>query len=264
MTDRQIDWRIGNGSLIRVHRGVFRLGHLAPSHLADYLAAVKACGPGAALGGLAAAHLHGLIRRRPKVIEVLTPNDRRVPGIRARRVRGRRIPRTLVEGIPVATIARTLIDAAPLLDDEALAWACHRAFTKRCRPAAIVALLAEMPAARGRRRLLRVLLGDDPLLLSELEREFISMLRAGGVRLPPIVNREVGIGVVDMRWPDLHLTIELDSYRFHGSRKAWERDRRRDADARRRGDELIRYTWGDVFERREETLAECVARIGLA
>src|SRR5207247_2961603 len=35
----------------------------------------------------------------------------------------------------------------------------------------------------------------------------------------------------------------LDSYRFHHSRHAWEQDRRRDREARARGDELRRYTW---------------------
>jgi hypothetical protein len=50
--------------------------------------------------------------------------------------------------------------------------------------------------------------------------------------------------------------VELDSYRFHSSRHAWELDRRRDREARARGDELRRYTWGDVFGQPEPMLAE--------
>jgi hypothetical protein len=50
--------------------------------------------------------------------------------------------------------------------------------------------------------------------------------------------------------------VELDSYRFHHSRHAWEQDRRRERDARARGDEFRRYTWADVFEEPAQMLAE--------
>ena len=61
---------------------------------------------------------------------------------------------------------------------------------------------------------------------------------------------------VDCRWPDRRLTVELDGYRFHRSRHAWERDRRREREARARGDEFRRYTYGDVVEAPEHVLAE--------
>ena len=46
---------------IRVHRGVYRVGHRAPSTEATYLAAVLAAGEGALLSGRAAAHLLGIL-----------------------------------------------------------------------------------------------------------------------------------------------------------------------------------------------------------
>ena len=49
MSERQIDWRLGRGDLIVEFPGVYRVGHAAPSVLARYTAAVKACGPGALL-----------------------------------------------------------------------------------------------------------------------------------------------------------------------------------------------------------------------
>ena len=61
---------------------------------------------------------------------------------------------------------------------------------------------------------------------------------------------------VDCRWPRHRLTVELDSYRFHNSRYAWEQDRKREREARARGDEFRRYTWGDVFETPQLTLQD--------
>ena len=61
---------------------------------------------------------------------------------------------------------------------------------------------------------------------------------------------------MDCRWPEQRLTVELDSYRYHQSRHAWEQDRRREREARARGDEFRRYTYGDVFERSRSMLTE--------
>jgi hypothetical protein len=61
---------------------------------------------------------------------------------------------------------------------------------------------------------------------------------------------------VDCRWPAQRLTVELDSYRYHRSRHAWENDRRREREAYARGDQLRRYTHGDVFERPAAMLQE--------
>jgi hypothetical protein len=52
------------------------------------------------------------------------------------------------------------------------------------------------------------------------------------------------------------LTVELDSYRYHGTRHAWEQDRQREREARARGDEFRRYTWLDVVEEPVPMLAD--------
>jgi very-short-patch-repair endonuclease len=83
--------------------------------------------------------------------------------------------------------------------------------------------------------------------LSPLEDAFLALLREEGLPLPR-TNRPAGTHRVDCRWPDPRLTVELDSYTFHHSRHAWEQDRRRAREARARGDEFRRFTWGDVTE----------------
>jgi hypothetical protein len=50
--------------------------------------------------------------------------------------------------------------------------------------------------------------------------------------------------------------VELDGYQFHNSRRSWEQDRRREREARARGDEFRRYTYGDVLEEPRYMLAE--------
>src|SRR5690349_11141644 len=62
ITPRQIDERLYAGTLIRIHRGVYRVGHAAPSIEATYRAAVFAGGREAVLSGAAAAHLYELVR----------------------------------------------------------------------------------------------------------------------------------------------------------------------------------------------------------
>ena len=99
------------------------------------------------------------------------------------------------------------------------------------------------------------MLGDVRVTLSELERRFLALLREAGLPLPQ-TNRPAGGFRVDCRWPEHRLTVELDSYRYHHSRHAWEQDRRREREARARGDEFRRYTYGDVAQSPRMMLAE--------
>ena len=61
LTHAEIRHRQASGALHIVHRGVYRVGHLAPSTDADPLAAVFAGGDDACLAGLAAAWQFGVV-----------------------------------------------------------------------------------------------------------------------------------------------------------------------------------------------------------
>jgi len=82
---KELERRLGAGALIAVFRGVYRVGHTAPSREAHHLAAVRACGDGALLSGRAAAHLLGLRKGAAPPPEVTAATDRRVKGVRTRR-----------------------------------------------------------------------------------------------------------------------------------------------------------------------------------
>jgi hypothetical protein len=257
MTARQINRRLRRGGLIRVHRGEYRVGHRAPSIEATYLAAVFAAGEGAFLSGLAAAHLHGLVKGSPPIPEVTARTERRIEGVRTHRCRFLNAQdATLFRGIPVTTVPRTLVDIAAELSADALARACHEAGVRyRTTPAQVEAVLAQRPTIPGGRTLRRVIHGDVHVTLSKLEKRALQLLSEDGLPLP-ITNREAGGRRVDCRWPEHHLTVELDGYRFHNSRHSWEQDRRREREARARGDEFRRYSYGDVTEDPRFMLAE--------
>jgi hypothetical protein len=257
ITDRELRRRVAKGTLVPVHRGVYRVGHAAPSLEARYLAAVKACGQGSLLAGRAAAHLLHLLKRPPSLPEVLTVTQRRPRGVVVHRVR-RCDPRdaTNWRGVPVTNIPRTLVDLAAVLDPPDLARAFHEAVVKHhIKPAAVERILARRHNWPGARKLRRVLGGDEPVSLSRLESSFIAAVRRARLPLPE-TNQLADGRYVDCRWPEERLTVELDSYKAHDTRHAWEQDRQRERQARARGDEFRRYTWRDVVEDPEPMLRD--------
>jgi hypothetical protein len=257
VTPKQIARRLQKGALLREHRGVYRVGHRAPSTEARYLAAVLAGGEAALLSGRAAAHLLDLVKGKAPAPEVTTRTERRIEGVKTHRSRlldAR--DATIVRGIPVTTVPRTLVDIAAVLSVDALARACHEAGVLHgTTPAHVEAVLARRPNSPGARKLRRVIHGDVHVTLSKLEARFLELLREEGLPLP-ITNRPVGGRRIDCRWPERALTVELDGYQFHNSRHSWEQDRRREREARARGDEFRRYSYGDVFEHPTLMLAE--------
>lgn len=261
---REIEVRVQRGGLIRVHRGVYRVGHRAPSVEAAYLAAVLAAGESALLSGRAAAHLLGLVRGTAPPPEVTAQTQRRIEGVKTHRSRlldAR--DATTVCGIPVTTVPRTLVDISSELSLDALARACHEAGVRYgTTPKSVEAVLARRPGSPGAKKLRRVLHGDVHVTLSTLEARFLELLRNAGLPVP-VTNRGAGGRRVDCRWPEYRLTVELDGYQFHNSRYSWEQDRLREREARARGDEFRRYSYGDVFERPALMLGELASLIGV-
>jgi len=151
--------------------------------------------------------------------------------------------------IPMTTVPRTLFDMAPKLSPAQLTRACHEAWVRHdVTPRHVEACIARNPTKRGRAKLLAALGADATL--SELEDGFLELLRANGLPAPR-TNIDLRGDKVDCHWPQLGITVELLSYRYHASRYAFEEDV-----ARRRRSNYIAFTWGDVFERGPRTVAE--------
>lgn len=254
--------RAAKGLLIPQHRGVYRVGHSAPSVEARYMAAVLAAGDGAALSGRAAGHLMKLLRGAPPAPEVLASTKRRIKGVTVRS-EARIDPRDVTRwnGIPTTAVARTLVDLAATLPEYELGRAWHQArVLYGTTPEDVEAVLARRPNSKGTREL-RAILRGAPISLSRLERAFIRLCKQHDLALPK-TNTNVGGRFVDCRWPEHKLTVELDSYRYHSSRHAWEQDRKRERQARARGDDFRRYTWDDVFKDPAALLKELSSIVG--
>ena len=249
--DRIKRWR-ADGRLRSVYRQVYAVGHTAAFPLGDLMAAVLACGDGARASHRSVLHARGIVREPPlkPEVSVPTPGGRRQGRITVhRRVSISPGDTMIFERIAMTTVPRALLDAAPSLEPSALCRACHEAWV-RCRvtPAQIEACIARNPRKPGIAKLRRAYGADATL--SELESGFLALLARHDLPRPR-TNIDIAGDKVDCHWPQHDLTVELYSFRFHGTRYGFETD-----NTRRRRSHHLPFTWGDVFERADETAAE--------
>ena len=66
---------------------------------------------------------------------------------------------------------------------------------------------------------------------------------------------------VDLLWRDAKLVVEIDGYAFHSSRRAFERDRRKDRELHALGYRVIRITWRELVEEAEAVVAALAAAL---
>jgi hypothetical protein len=220
-------WMRG-GKLVRVHLGVYAVGYRRVEPRALAVAAVLACGDGAALSHDSAAALWRLPRRWPRDPEVTAPRCIRRPAIVAHRSRTLR-PRDIVThyGIRVTTVLRTLADLRPRLTDEQFARAVNGARLDHS--------LSTDDATR--------LLGDAhaPITRSKLERDFLAFCAHHGLPTP-VINTRLHGHEVDAHFPDHRLIVELDDYATHGDPATFAADRVRDADHLEHDHRTLRLT----------------------
>jgi len=225
-----IDDRVRSGRLRVWHPGVYFVGHGPLSRVQLHLAAVLACGARSFSGRDSAAELWRLLAAHPGAV-VRGPQRTAQEGAGPRHGAPHRPPSahetTAHRGVPITTPARTLLDLAasghPGLEralDEALA----RRLVTRAE--------LETLAASGRRgsACLRGLIQDTAGYTREgAERLLRSLILKA--RLPrPQFNARVLGHERDAFWPEHRLVLEVDGYAAHGTRAAFEADRRRDQD----------------------------------
>jgi hypothetical protein len=242
LSSSQITRRLGAGSLIRRHSGVYAVGHVPHSPIARAAAAVLAGGAGASLSHGSAAVPWEMLRHWSFPLEITVPGDRRPRGIRVHRTR--LAPRDITThfGLRMTTPARTLLDLAPRLSDARLARGYNEMRLRHfIRPRDLIELLDRCPHAPAARRAGALLNARGGPTRSELEDAFLAFVREHGLPEPEL-NVVVAGQEVDAFFPGPGLIVELDSIEFHLTPEAFEADRDRDANALVAGHPTVRLT----------------------
>jgi len=254
LSTRQIDRRIADGRLQLLYPGVYAVGHRCLTADGHRLAAVLAGGEGAVLSHISAAGAWDLRPARLGAFDVTIAGggrSRRVAGIRSHRCRLVPDDVTVLRGIPITTVARTLLDVAetePQRDvDRALDQAVRLGlFDEREVGGVLERAFGRHGLKRLRRGLIR-LRPDAGRTRSELEDRGLEVVERYGLPRPE-VNEKVGDYIVDLLWRRERLVVELDSRAWHLTPDAFENDRRRDATLTVAGYEVLRFTWTQVSQ----------------
>jgi hypothetical protein len=254
--DDAIRWRMKVGRLYREYPGVYSVGCRAVTPHERAMAAVLACGPGAVLSHGSALALWGIWERWDTPFEVTVTADRRPKRIKVHRAKLDRRDMTRWFGVPVTTLARTLLDKAPQMTLKSLTRAVNNGRQAgHVSLDALHAVTARYPHHRGTPRLKEFLgIATKRPTRSDLEDDFPSFCRRYGLPEPDMEATVCGYEV-DALFARERLIVELDGWPFHSSRVAFEDDRRRDADTLAAGFATIRITRKRYDEERDAEAA---------
>lgn len=226
------------------------------------MAAVLAARPSVA-GHWSAAWLWGLLRSRPGTLHVTCPKARHSKRPFVTHTADLATEdRAVIDGIPVTSLPRTILDLAADSRPTAIGRFIERADELK------VFDLDEMRELLGRSRghrgrgkveaILDAIYPERHFTRSGLERRFLELVRDAG--LPePAMNSFVAGHEVDAYWPDADFGVEIDAYATHGSRLSFEADRVRDDELLLAGVETIRVT-GTRLDRESAAVLDSIRR----
>lgn len=236
MSRNAVSVRCRRGRLHRLHQGVYAVGHCAPSHERDWMAAVLACGEGAVVSHGSAAALWGLLRPISGPVDVSVPSRSgraRRRGIRVHRRRSlnaRQVTQRL--GIPATAPAQTIADIDGALPPHLV--------RRATRQAELAGFPLDLKTDGSR---------------SDLERDFLRLCRRN--RLPtPEVNVRIGRWTVDFLWREERVAVETDFYGYHRGRVAFQDDHARDLDLRRLGFVVHRFSEQQINDQPVDVAAD--------
>ncbi len=231
--------RVRSGWLRPVHHGVFVVAGSPRTFEQRLHAAVLAAGREAVVSHESAGWLHGFPNIGPEAVEISTarPSRRRLRGMSSHRSKTfLDIEHTRIEGIPVTSYARTLVDLSArlsvfqlgnVLDDGLRRGVASVEALRRCAvglssaPGRRMSVVHEVLATR--------LPGYEPGD-SDLELRFLRALVAAG--LPePVQQHEVRLtdrrARLDLAYPAWRIAIEVDGFGPHSVRSRFDHDRAR-------------------------------------
>jgi putative AbiEi antitoxin of type IV toxin-antitoxin system/uncharacterized protein DUF559 len=229
---RAIEHRVARGRLHPIMRGVYAVGWPYLDQRRRWMAAVLACGDGAALSHRSAAALWEIGAEHPRRIDlsVRRPSGLRRPGLRIRRRPSLAVADIWLHGsIPVTSPTRTLIDLAAELGPIAIERAVNDADKRDLIDPESLRVALDAYAGQPGVRPLRTLLDRLTFRLSDSDLEVHFRPIAASAGLPPPQSKQRVNGFeVDFFWPELGLVVETDGLRYHRTPSAQKRDALRD------------------------------------
>ena len=244
---------VRDGFWVRMARGIYLTAAMSPTWPALAWAGVLIGGDAARLGGLAAAHLYGLVAEPPPSIDVLIPVTLSRPRITGpwcfvRERPGARSPRT-VGSPPRLTIEDTVLDLVcdpDCGDREAVDWLTRAVNSRRTTPRRILRAAEHRHFLRQRTLIFAVLDDVAAGARSPLEVDYLNLVeRAHGL---PVGRRQASRRgtEVDVLYEGYGLLVELDGRLGHTGMGRF-RDMHRDNAATSDGLATLRYGKADVF-----------------
>jgi hypothetical protein len=232
-----IAYRVSAGELVAVEEGVYAIVPVLKHDPWGQWMAATLTAPGTVLSHASAAAAAGFWSL-PRAVETVTRpgsgGPRRHGGVLAYRSSRLEGDTTLLYGIPITTVPRTLLDLAPRVSDRALARAVREAVRlERTTLRDIGSALGRHRGRRGAARLGTTIARYAGLPLerarSGAEVRAMEILRASHRPLPSL-NKTIAGAEADLSWHDRRLIVEIDGGPFHldvgeDARKlaAWER-----------------------------------------
>jgi hypothetical protein len=262
-----IDYRLGLGRLCPMYRGVYAIvGPRLLTQHGRWMAAVLACGPGAALSYRGATALWQI--RRGTRLEVTVPRGRKErKGIQLHWADLPDDEVTTHHGIPTTTVPRTLLDIAAVVQHAEFRSAVRQAeqlrLTDRLWLGDLIKRYPRKPGIPIVRAVVEEAQRGLTITRSELEDLFLGFLIDVGLPAP-VTNVLIEGMEVDCAWPEQRLVVELDSRSVHDTRDAFEADRVRDRRLEAAGWRVIRVTWRQLHDCPDELEADLRRLLGLS
>jgi predicted transcriptional regulator of viral defense system len=243
-----IRYRVECGRLHPIHDGVYAVGTSDLSRPGYLIAAVFACGRGAVLSHRTATDHRELISTSSPTIHVTVPRNNKpeIDGVVVHLTRQlTEADWTVHDGIPVTSVARTLVDFAGVARPGELIQAIEQAERLRIFDMrAVEETLARSNGRRGAtalRKALTEIHGEPPDLKSRLEHRFRNYCKKRKLPIPAF-NVVIAGFLIDAVWEHKKLLVELDSRRHHMGIREFETDRKRDTKLQMAGYRIARVT----------------------